>query len=48
MTSGSSTMQAASAMATCGSSSTTLRPASSSESTIGRTSAAEDDAISTA
>ena len=49
MTSGSSTMQIASAMAICGQQVDHAPvPASSSESTIGRTSAAEDDAISTA
>ena len=41
-------MQAASAMATCGRTCTIAGPVSLSESTIGSTSAAEDDAISTA
>ncbi len=46
--SGSSTMHIASAIAICGSRSTRSGPSSASEPTIGRTSAADDDAISTA
>ena len=46
--SGTATMHSVSAIATCGSSSSTVGPVSPSESTIGSTSAADEEAISTA